>query len=85
MRRITVFGVSGSSRHPRPAALLRDGAHPRGASVERVQFALGHSTPTVTLNTYVHEWPDVLDRTRSLVDAVLGGRQTAATSSRSRA
>ncbi len=56
-----------------------------GASIERVQFALGHSTPTVTLNTYVHEWPDVLDRTRSLVDAVLGGRQTAAMPGRNRA
>ena len=27
-----------------------------GASVKRVQFALGHSTPTITLNTYVGEW-----------------------------
>jgi integrase len=34
-----------------------------GASVKTVQLALGHSTPTVTLNTYVHEWPDVVDRT----------------------
>ena len=38
-----------------------------GASVKTVQLALGPSTPTVTLNTYVHEWPDVVDRTRSLV------------------
>jgi integrase len=29
-----------------------------GASVKRVQLALGHSTPTITLNTYVGEWPD---------------------------
>ena len=43
-----------------------------GASVKTFQLALGHSTPTVTLNTYVHEWPDVLDRTRSPVDAALG-------------
>jgi integrase len=43
-----------------------------GASVKTVQLALGHSSPTVTLNTYVHEWPDVLDRTRSLVDSALG-------------
>ncbi|BBH71139.1 hypothetical protein ACTI_78240 [Actinoplanes sp. OR16] len=42
-----------------------------GASVKTVQLALGHSTPTVTLNAYVHEWPDVLDRTRSLVDGAL--------------
>jgi integrase len=48
-----------------------------GASVKTVQLALGHSTPTVTLNEYVHEWPDVLDRTRSLVDGALGPRETA--------
>jgi hypothetical protein len=46
-----------------------------GASVKTVQLALGHSTPTVTLNTYVHEWPDVLDWTRSLVDDALGQRK----------
>ncbi|MFF5292593.1 tyrosine-type recombinase/integrase [Paractinoplanes globisporus] len=56
-----------------------------GASVKTVQLALGHSTPTVTLNEYVHEWPDVLDRTRSLVDGALGGRETAATPAGSRA
>jgi hypothetical protein len=43
-----------------------------GASVKTVQLALGRSTPTITLNEYVHEWPDVLDRTRSLVDGALG-------------
>jgi integrase len=52
-----------------------------GASVKTVQLALGHSSPTVTLNTYAHEWPDALDRTRSLVDAALG-RPTAAIGSR---
>lgn len=36
------------------------------------QRALGHSTPTVTLNTYVGLWPDQIDRTRTLVDAALG-------------
>ncbi|WP_433302411.1 site-specific integrase [Actinoplanes sp. CA-030573] len=56
-----------------------------GASVKTVQLALGHSTPTVTLNEYVHEWPDALDRTRSLVDGALGGRETAVTSAGSRA
>jgi integrase len=55
-----------------------------GASVKTVQLALGHSTPTVTLNTYVHEWPDVVDRTRSLVNNALGGRETAAMSAGSR-
>lgn len=43
-----------------------------GASVKRVQLALGHSTPTITLNTYVGEWPDTDERTRSIVDAALG-------------
>lgn len=43
-----------------------------GASVKRVQLALGHSTPMVTLNTYVGEWPDTDEQTRSIVDAALG-------------
>ena len=42
-----------------------------GASVKTVQMALGHSTPTVTLNTYVGLWPEQLERTRNLVDAAL--------------
>lgn len=42
-----------------------------GASVKTVQFAPGHSSPMITLNTYGHEWPDVLHRTRTLVDTVL--------------
>ena len=43
-----------------------------GASVKRVQLALGHSTPTITLNTYVGEWPDTDRQTRSIVDLALG-------------
>ncbi|MGH8839620.1 MAG: tyrosine-type recombinase/integrase, partial [Jiangellaceae bacterium] len=43
-----------------------------GASVKTVQLALGHSTPTVTLNTYVGEWPEAHERTRWLVDGALG-------------
>jgi integrase len=43
-----------------------------GVAVKTVQLALGHSTPTITPNTYAHEWPDALDRTRALVDAALG-------------
>jgi integrase len=43
-----------------------------GASVKTVQMSLGHSTPTITLNTYVGLWPEQIDRTRSLVDAALG-------------
>jgi integrase len=42
-----------------------------GANVKTVQMALGHSSPTITLNTYTGLWPDQLDRTRSLVDQAL--------------
>lgn len=42
-----------------------------GASVKTVQRALGHSTPTITLNTYVGLWPDAIDTTRSLIDSAL--------------
>ncbi|HEY2957362.1 MAG TPA: tyrosine-type recombinase/integrase [Actinomycetota bacterium] len=43
-----------------------------GASVKTVQGALGHATPTITLNTYVGEWPEAVDRTRAILDAALG-------------
>lgn len=42
-----------------------------GASVKTVQLALGHSKPSITLDMYVHEWPEAVDRTRNLVDAAL--------------
>lgn len=51
-----------------------------GASVKTVQVALGHSTPMITLNTYVGLWPDQIDHTRSLVDAALFGTERAAAS-----
>jgi len=43
-----------------------------GASVKTVQLACGHSNPTTTLNTYVGEWPEAVDRTRAIMDAALG-------------
>lgn len=49
-----------------------------GASVKTVQLALGHASADITLKTYLHEWPDQLDRTRNLVDAALGQRSSAA-------
>jgi integrase len=55
-----------------------------GASVKTVQLAFGHANPTITLNLYVHEWLDVLDRNRSLVDIALGTHETAATPAVSR-
>jgi hypothetical protein len=43
-----------------------------GANVKSVQLAMGHTTPTITLNTYVGYWPDAVDQTRTLVDSALG-------------
>ena len=43
-----------------------------GANVKSVQLAMGHTTPTITLNTYVGYWPDAIDQTRTLVDSALG-------------
>ena len=40
--------------------------------MKSVQLAMGHTTPTITLNTYVGYRPDAVDRTRTLVDSVLG-------------
>lgn len=59
------FGLHGL-RHYFATLLIHN-----GASVKTVQMALGHSSPMITLNTYAHEWPDVLDRTRTVVDAAL--------------
>lgn len=36
-----------------------------GCDVVTVQHALGHSAPSITLNTYSHLWPKAEDRTRS--------------------
>jgi integrase len=36
-----------------------------GADVVTVQRAMGHSSATITLNTYSHLWPTAEDRTRS--------------------
>ena len=36
-----------------------------GCDVVTVQRALGHSTPSITLDTYSHLWLDSADRTRA--------------------
>lgn len=41
-------------------------------SVKTVQRRLGHSKPSITLDTYTHLWPDDEDTTRAAVEAVLG-------------
>lgn len=46
--------------------------------MKTVPLAPGHSSPTITLDTYAHEWPDAPDRTRALVDAALGAPGTGA-------
>lgn len=44
-----------------------------GASVTQVQARLGHASAMETLRIYSHLWPDEDDRTRDILDAVLGG------------
>lgn len=41
-------------------------------NVKTVQQRLGHSKPSITLDTYTHLWPDDEDTTRAAVEAVLG-------------
>lgn len=47
-----------------------------GASVKQVQLVLGHASTVITLRIYAHLWPGEEDRTRSVMDAVLGGLRT---------
>ena len=47
-----------------------------GESVKVVQARLGHATAQETLETYAHLWPDSEDRTRALLDSVLGLRSS---------
>ena len=48
-----------------PAVAFASGLIAAGCDVVTVQHALGHSTPTITLNTYSHLWPQAEDRTRA--------------------
>lgn len=43
-----------------------------GENVKTVQKRLGHTKPSITLDTYTHLWPDEEDTTRAAVEAVLG-------------
>jgi integrase len=58
-------------RHFFASGLIND-----GCDVMTVQRALGHSSPSVTLDTYSHLWPNASDRTRNaaskLVEESLG-------------
>ncbi len=42
-----------------------------GCDVVTVQRALGHSSATITLNTYAHLWPTAEDRTRNAAAGML--------------
>ncbi len=46
-----------------------------GGSVKQVQLVLGHASAVVTL-WISHIWPGEEDRTRAVMDAVLGGLRT---------
>lgn len=47
-----------------------------GASVKQVQLVLGHASAVITLRIYAHPWPGEENRTRTVMDAVLGGLRT---------
>jgi len=47
-----------------------------GASVKQVQLVLGHVSAVITLRIYARLWPGEEDRTRSVMDAVLGDLRT---------
>lgn len=51
-------------RHTYASAQIRFGESPK-----TVQKLLGHASPTITMNTYLHLWPDADDRARLAVDA----------------
>jgi integrase len=59
-------------RHFYASGLIAD-----GCEVVAVQRALGHASPSITLNVYSHLWPSAEDKTRTaasgLMTAVLGG------------
>ena len=57
-----------------------------GCTVATVQTALGHSSPSITLDKYTHLWPREEDRTRraaqGLVDEVFGATDESVTNNR---
>ncbi|WIB16679.1 site-specific integrase [Curtobacterium sp. MCPF17_050] len=53
-------------RHHFASGLIRGGLD--AVSVAR---AMGHSSPSITLNVYAHLWPDAADRTRAAATALM--------------
>jgi integrase len=68
---VTRAGLEGATfhdlRHYYASLLIR-----HCESVKVVQARLGHAAAAETLDTYSHLWPDSEDRTREVIDAVLG-------------
>jgi integrase len=63
-------GVSGIRLHDL-RHFFASGLIASGCDVVTVQRALGHSSATVTLNTYSHLWPSAEDRTRQAAASML--------------
>src|SRR5699024_11654099 len=65
-------GIKNKSHHlPRFPSLLRFWTIASGCDVVTVQRAMGHKSPSVTLDTYSHMWPDAADRTRAAVGGLM--------------
>jgi integrase len=63
-------GVSGFKLHDL-RHFYASGLIASGCDVVTVQRALGHRSPSVTLNTYAHLWPTAEDRTRAAAQALM--------------
>ena len=57
-------GISRFTPHSLPH-FYASGLIASGADVVTVQRAMGHSSPSITLNTYSHLWPTAEDKTRN--------------------
>jgi hypothetical protein len=70
----TGCGLSQRCRPAQSPPLLRYPAHPPGRECQAgpARPRPRHSTPTITLNTYVGEWPDTDQETGAIMDAALG-------------
>ncbi len=65
--RAQVAATAHDLRHFYASALIAG-----GASVRQVQSCLGHASAVITLRVYAHLWPGDDDRTRTIIDSVLG-------------
>lgn len=62
-----VVGVTPHNlRHHYASGLIRAGLDPVA-----VAKAMGHSSPSITLEVYAHLWPDATDRTRAAAASLM--------------